>query len=354
MSSDTTLSPTAFKFVPTMTDGFILWDMINMTVVAPSFKRISVDFQGQKLADDADTFYKESRCDIDLKKEQDDFINYVSFCVTIINAQCNGYWDIFPFGSAVWKIQTKESDIDLAIEMKQSNVSRTTKQNILRKIMKMIKGNKSFEVEDVTFARYPIIKIKDKVHGIDMDLSVADEYCQKTTQYISSLINDYEQFGIPVRKFIIFIKDWSKKQKVNNALKCYLNSFGYTLMSLHFVHCLMNHKNVQIVYEATVTSFGCLCKLLRKASNLIAGFFLFYGWTFDPHLNRIDITQKQLLCGKRSGDLLEIVDPLNSQNNVAKNVGIKQWNDIQSAMKRTYNNYICIENENENNSKMCA
>ena len=266
-------------------------------IAQKSSKRIPINFTNESLDKEVDKLYKESQCSADAKQEQDDFINCISSCVHAVSVQFGGSWHIFPFGSAVWGLQTNESDIDLAIDMKQSNVSRQTRQEILRNIKKKVEENERFVVKDVTFVRYPIIKINDTLHGIDMDLSVADKYCLRTTQYVLSLINGYEQFGIPVRKFIVLIKDWSKKNEINNSMHSYPNSFGYTLMALHFIHCLMNnYKNAEIVFEQKVESFGCICKILQKISNLVAGFFAFYGWTFDPHLHRIDITQTELLC----------------------------------------------------------
>ena len=342
-SSTSTLSPTATEFVPSrqsklcaMAREFNPTAMVvqETDIAQKSSKQIPINFANESVCKDVDKLYKESQCSIDAKQDQDNFVKCISSCVHAVSAQYgNKKWNIFPFGSAVWGLQTKESDIDLAIDMKQLNMAKMTKQNILRKIMKMIKKVYDYDVEDVTFARYPIIKIKDKVYDIDMDLSVADEYCQKTTQYILNVINDYQQLGIPVRKFIIFIKDWSKRNNVNNALKCYPNSFGYTLMALHFVHSLISNSTcADIVYDILPgyrRAFDPRLQIqgiLQKIDNLIAGFFAFYGWAFDPKLHRIDITQTELLCSKHNqlnnSNFFLMVDPVNKRNNVTKNVGV--------------------------------
>merc|ERR1719242_130339 len=138
-----------------------------------------------------------------------------------------------------------------------------------------------------------------------MDLSVADEHCLKTTEYVLSAIDVLKGFGIPIRRLLVFIKDWTKRCGINNALKCYLNSFGYTLMAIHF--CLMICCGDEFTIEDT-----------QKISCLIAGFFSFYGFTFDASVHCIDITKRELFCDKVRLDILEIVDPVNRQNNVAK------------------------------------
>merc|ERR1719242_1336177 len=134
-----------------------------------------------------------------------------------------------------------------------------------------------------------------------MDLSVADEHCLKTTEYVLSAIDVLKGFGIPIRRLLVFIKDWTKRCGINNALKCYLNSFGYTLMAINFLKCLFHRF---------------LIEKIRKVSCLIAGFFSFYGFAFDASVHCIDVTKKELFCGKVRLDILEIVDPVNRQNNV--------------------------------------
>ena len=266
--------------------------------------------------------------------------DFIERCIKIVNRHQNTKsnnteWNIFSFGSKILKIDTVDSDIDIGIDMKQTNVHRSVKQITLRKIMERIRkfGKYKFNqkqnelyVEDITNARYPIISIRDKCFGIKIDLSVADEHCMKTTEYISSLFDYYEQFGIPIRTFIIFIKYWSKKCGINNSLKGYLNSFGYTLMAINYIHCLLCCKNPYIAN-------------IQRVSCLVAGFFLFYGEIFEHNVHCIDIVKKATLPFKTSKSILEIVDPVNRDNNVAKNVGIKQWNHIQSAMRKAYKIY---------------
>ena len=227
--------------------------------------------------------------DSNLKVAQLNICQFVKICIVTVylamdGAQSKKMWNIFKFGSTVWEIETNDSDIDMAIDMKQSNVSRSAKQKVLKAIMERIRNETQLLlITDITNARYPIIRIKDRCYGIQIDLSVADKYCLKTTQYVQSTIDTIEGFGIPIRKFIIFIKHWSKRCGINNALKCYLNSFGYTLMAIHYVQSLV---------------LGCRL-IEKKVSCLVIGFFSFYGFRFNHRLHRIDITNGTGLPSKR-------------------------------------------------------
>eukprot|EP01083_Nonionella_stella_P170786 581981_1 len=235
----------------------------------------------------------------------------------------------------IWQlisIKTKYYDI-------QSNIFYEIYQ------IKTIKNNLTqtgLVIGDILHARYPIISIKEGKGGVKIDLSIADEYCEQTTQYILNMIELYtKQFGVPVRPFIIFIKYWSKQCGINDASKGYLNSFGFTLMALKYIQCVTYHN--QFIIGS-----------VRNLSCLIFGFFFFYRYSFEHTRHCVDIRNVEydieMFEKKRSCALLEIVDPINHSNNVAKNMRQMEYTKMQHQLEKAcqiYSDFINKETRSE-------
>eukprot|EP01084_Bolivina_argentea_P297588 512701_1 len=102
-----------------------------------------------------------------------------------------------------------------------------------------MKRNKTFVIQPILHARYPIITIDNRRINIKMDISICDDYCvENTRDIILEYINKYIAYGYPMRKFIIFIKYWSKRRYINDSPNRFINSFGFTLMAIKYIQYL--------------------------------------------------------------------------------------------------------------------
>lgn len=227
-------------------------------------------------------------------------------------------WDIFKYGSASLGISTATSDVDLGI----STHEHVPKQSLLRTISALIKQEAphyylKLQIEDRIQARYPVISITDQ-HGNNIDISFADEYCLPTDIFMKDVLDHYQsEFDIAIREFIVFIKLWSKRRGVNGASKGRLSSFGYCLLVMKFMdwYCYKSSK-----WDKTAkVSIGVLA----------AEFFKFYGTVWNPNTHAIHVTDRSnAIIGdtfgvKRTGHDIEITDPCNSDNNIAR--GVKRF-----------------------------
>merc|ERR1711902_318502 len=239
----------------------------------------------------------------------------------------NRKWKEFKFGSESWGTSCGDSDVDMGISLNFRN-KRFDKTYILKTLSQIISENDKngwLRVQPLLNAKYPIIRIYHiKFNYIKIDISIADRFCLKRNKLICDLINYYEnKLNLPIKKLIIFIKYWSKKRGINNSYKCYLNSFGFTLLIIKFIQYLVN-KNKHIIYYN------------KSLSNLVFEFFQFYVHKLDITKYAVSINDDSIFNKKQSNhNILEIIDPVNAENNIAQNVGYYQYDHISSEFNRS-------------------
>merc|ERR1719412_2332622 len=179
-------------------------------------------------------------------------------------------WKLIKFGSAAWGTAWRQSDFDVAIRLNFPN-KISDKKFVLSQLSRVISENDQngvLMVHSLLHAKYPIIRVHHiRLKHIKFDISIADRYCMARNQLITEYIEYFEyEYGIPMKKLIVFIKHWSKQRGINNAYRCYLNSFGFTLLILQFVQTLVANKNI--------------CN--KTISFFVYEFFAFYSYDFDP------------------------------------------------------------------------
>eukprot|EP00484_Ammonia_sp_Unknown_P013200 CAMPEP_0197080216 /NCGR_PEP_ID=MMETSP1384-20130603/214018_1 /TAXON_ID=29189 /ORGANISM="Ammonia sp." /LENGTH=942 /DNA_ID=CAMNT_0042519097 /DNA_START=306 /DNA_END=3134 /DNA_ORIENTATION=- len=248
------------------------------------------------------------------------------------------HWEIFTFGSESWGTSCTDSDIDMGIFLNFRNI-RPDKKYLLDRLASIIKEHDKCDelnVKRILNAKYPILRIRHRNHALNIkvDVSIADRHCRNRDQLILSVIHVFEQqFAIPVKQLIVFIKYWSKQKGINNAYLCYLNSFGYTLLVLKFLEyfCLTLPADQQ--HD-------------KSLGYLAYKFFQFYSKQYRPDQHAIVLHQRHILNWNyrhtpistdyfpfapksfhfEMGDfpVMQINDPINEHNNVAQKVGEDQ------------------------------
>ena len=246
-------------------------------------------------------------------------------------------WDLFIFGSEAWNLRCENSDIDIGIKL-PFVPTRKMKIDILKHLMQILNKNKTIKCTSILHARYPIIKTtKKSANGIviECDISIADEFCLKTKKIITDIINKYDKFFI--KELITFVKCWSKQRGINNAFKRYLNSFGYTILVITFMNYYIMIKKID-----------------TNLSILVYKFFFFYSNIYDDskHSIRVDhyntMNNYEIFDRKKNNEfVMEIIDPANDNNNIAKNVGRNEYVEIKQEFQRGYkicNDFVPLKN----------
>ncbi len=266
------------------------------------------------------------------KKEQllrDSIFKYVTDCVSELQQDVihkSAFMEVSKFGSEMWNVSCKDSDMDIAISVYFTS-HRVHKQQLLDKLMHIISENELYVIDSgyiaLLNASYPIIRFTHKIYKIQVDISIADRYCLPTNVYILKCINHFQNdLNIPIKKLIIFIKYWSKQRQINDAYHLYLNSFGYLLLTINYIQSTHRYHRHS-----------------RNLVDLIFGFFKFYATIFDPQRHAISISSTSskihTFIKKSSWSPLEIIDPI-SQWNIAHRVAYYQCNDIMDEFRRAY------------------
>jgi len=253
-------------------------------------------------------------------------------------------WSVFKFGSESWGTSCGDSDVDMGIGLTFPN-SRFDKKFVLKQLAHSIsEGDKDgqLRIQTLLHAKYPIIRIQHlKEHSIKMDISIADRYCRRRNDFIRNVIAHYEaRYELPVRKLIIFIKKWSKIRGVNNSYYGYLNSYGFTLLILKFVQSLVAQKMLRRGQGPQ-----------RSVAHLVVEFFDFYTLRYDLSAHSVsvrnpfakDAASKSALVHEPRRNIgpyptmMEVVDPVNDDNNVASAVGHTQYHRMGTEFIRAFN-----------------
>eukprot|EP01084_Bolivina_argentea_P174870 302879_1 len=267
------------------------------------------------------------------------------------------------FGSVGFDMQSKYSDIDIAVNLQQftetyihSNKIQQEQRKYAQKflthlaqIMKRkhgIKQQNALKIEKVLNAKVPIIKITDTNSNAESDISLANFY----TKYTVKLIKMFTCFDDHrIKPFIMFIKVWSKQRGINNAYKGYLNSFGFTLLAIKYLQYVT--PSILPIYRFSIDFEQIsILKISQNAENkmnlgeLLYGFFYFYVNQFDVDRDEISILCQGLnyknlsqYTGHMDQKYFILQDPIQINKNVAKNVRIQQWNHIQNELLRSLN-----------------
>eukprot|EP01083_Nonionella_stella_P026741 73641_1 len=262
--------------------------------------------------------------EVELKNEMIQMIQ--SHVNQIQSDEKNANARVFVFGSESLKIRTKHSDIDIGIRLPFRTNTRT-KRMFLKQFMCAI-NKEQVTIKSLVRAKYPIIQIYN-ADKMQFDVSVADEYCLKTKKIITELFDEFERIHVPVRPLVVFVKYWAKQRGILNAFKRFLNSFGYTILTVNYLQFVTHH--------------GLLVLERGKRYNdtlwyLIHGFFCFYV-NFDLTKQSIQIMRnvsRYQIYDKMDHSLFEIIDPANARNNIASNVGRNEYQRIHSEFCRSY------------------
>merc|ERR1712228_512025 len=206
-----------------------------------------------------------------------------------------------------------------------SDLTRSHKKYLLYHLALIISENDidgSLMIKTLLNASYPIIRITQSKLSLQIDVSIADKFCEPTNDFLSNILSYFESLNIPIKPFIVFIKHWSKQRGINNAYRRYLNSYAYTLLVISF---LQSHDCTDL-----------------KLAYLVYRFF-----EFDAEIHAISVSvdcaykkekfDKKRYCVEKKGyDVMEIVDPINCKNNVAQRVGFSQCLRIKQEFVCSY------------------
>ncbi|GAB2271624.1 hypothetical protein Dimus_006454 [Dionaea muscipula] len=135
---------------------------------------------------------------------------------------------LYLYGSCANSFGVSNSDIDVCLAIDDQDIN---KSEFLLKLAEILESDNLQDVQALTRARVPIVKLKDPVTGISCDICINNILAVVNTK----LLRDYAEIDVRLRQLAFIVKHWAKSRGVNETYQGTLSSYAYVLMCIHFL-----------------------------------------------------------------------------------------------------------------------
>ncbi|XP_073278061.1 UTP:RNA uridylyltransferase 1-like [Primulina huaijiensis] len=218
---------------------------------------------------------------------------------------------LYLYGSCANSFGFSKSDLDICLAMEDENADKC---EILLKLADILKSDNFQNVQALTRARVPIVKLMDPDTGISCDICVNNVLAVVNTK----LLRDYAHIDGRLRQLAFIVKHWAKSRAVNETYQGTLSSYAYVLMCIHFLQqrrpailpCL---QAMDVTYSATVNNVEyAYFDKVEKLSNfgdqngesiaqLVWAFFFYWAYCHD-YANDVISIRMGCTLSKRAKD----------------------------------------------------
>ncbi|GLT51890.1 hypothetical protein SLA2020_252650 [Shorea laevis] len=162
---------------------------------------------------------------------------------------------LYLYGSCANSFGVSKSDIDVCLVINDADLN---KSEVLLKLADILQSDNLQNVQALTRARVPIVKLKDPATGISCDICINNVLAVVNTK----LLRDYAEIDERLRQLAFIVKHWAKSRGVNETYQGTLSSYAYVLMCIHFLQqrrpailpCL---QEMEATYSVTVDDVEC-------------------------------------------------------------------------------------------------
>ncbi|XP_050237655.1 UTP:RNA uridylyltransferase 1 [Mercurialis annua] len=234
--------------------------------------------------------------------------------LTLLEKLVNREWPearLYLYGSCANSFGVLKSDIDVCLAIGDADVN---KSEVLLKLADILQSDNLQNVQALTRARVPIVKLMDPVTGISCDICINNVLAVVNTK----LLWDYAQIDVRVRQLAFIVKHWAKSRGVNATYQGTLSSYAYVLMCIHFLQqrrpailpCL---QGMDTTYTVNVDGIECAyfdkVEKLRgfgfrnkeTIAQLVWAFFSYWAYRHD-YSNDVISVRKGALISKHEKD----------------------------------------------------
>uniref|UniRef100_A0A2P2KB61 JHL05D22.13 protein n=1 Tax=Rhizophora mucronata TaxID=61149 RepID=A0A2P2KB61_RHIMU len=162
---------------------------------------------------------------------------------------------LYLYGSCANSFGVSKSDIDVCLAIEDKDIDKC---EFLLKLADTLQSDNLQNVQALTRARVPIVKLMDPVTGISCDICINNILAVVNTK----LLRDYGQIDARLQQLAFIVKHWAKSRGVNETYQGTLSSYAYVLMCIHFLQlrrpailpCL---QGMDPTYSVTVDEVEC-------------------------------------------------------------------------------------------------
>lgn len=218
---------------------------------------------------------------------------------------------LYLYGSCANSFGVSKSDIDVCLTIEDAEIN---KSEVLLKLADILQADNLQNVQALTRARVPIVKLMDPVTGISCDICLNNVLAVVNTK----LLRDYAQIDVRLRQLAFVVKHWAKSRGVNATYQGTLSSYAYVLMCIHFLQqrrpailpCL---QEMGTTYSAIVDDIRCAyfdqVEKLRgfgsrnkeTIAQLVWAFFNYWAYRHD-YANGVISVRTGSILSKREKD----------------------------------------------------
>ena len=132
---------------------------------------------------------------------------------------------VVPFGSFVQGTCCESSDLDLALVCPPGHrgVSQLEKLALLA----ASEASGFVVVEEIYSARVPLLRLRERASGLEVDVSVGDRSADKADRAVAE-----NMMGLDGHEIIVLVKTWARRRCVQGAYGGFLSSYSWTLLCL--------------------------------------------------------------------------------------------------------------------------
>jgi predicted nucleotidyltransferase len=273
---------------------------------------------------------------------------------------------VLPFGSAETGLVLRGGDVDLCVVVS----SDKGQKRLVRDIARALREENYTAIQPITRAKVPIVKCRDAVTHLPIDVSVNNTLALRNTE----LIRSYVQLDERVRALVVLVKHWALHRGLADAFGGTLSSYAWTVLALRHLQSSTpplvpnlqegDPRRVETMdgrtFDTTIADGEALsCPL--SLGELFAGFFhrwfVEHAWSSQvvslrqsAELNRkkhgwplpkpspLDVLQGRAeRCGEH---LLPIEDPFDLNHDLSRVVRPEGWADIMEEGLRMWKGLV--------------
>ncbi|XBJ23743.1 hypothetical protein VPH35_001797 [Triticum aestivum] len=116
-------------------------------------------------------------------------------------------------------------------EIAKQNQLEMSKVDIILKLADILQAGNLQNIQALTRARVPIVKLMDPDTGLSCDICVNNLLAVVNTK----LLRDYAQIDQRLRQLAFIVKHWAKSRRVNETYQGTLSSYSYVIMCIHLL-----------------------------------------------------------------------------------------------------------------------
>ncbi|XP_020172563.1 uncharacterized protein [Aegilops tauschii subsp. strangulata] len=135
---------------------------------------------------------------------------------------------LYLYGSCANSFGFSNSDIDLCLSIDDKEMSKV---DIILKLADILQAGNLQNIQALTRARVPIVKLMDPDTGLSCDICVNNLLAVVNTK----LLRDYAQIDQRLRQLAFIVKHWAKSRRVNETYQGTLSSYSYVIMCIHLL-----------------------------------------------------------------------------------------------------------------------